>query len=218
MRRRTWRSRTALRWCSRPASGRKAARARRRRRSASSNSAATPRSSGCACFCSAVVLVQRNLRPQSWSEIPAADRGGTCCPPLGFEGDERELRAVNEAIRAAQPDLVFVALGVPKQECWMERHGRRSGVPVLIGVGGSFEIVGGVLRRAPRFFQRIGCEWLYRLLLEPRRLWKRYLIGNGRFLWIVLRQAVRTHSEQPDSSRHIALEARPRLASATAKE
>ena len=50
-------------------------------------------------------------------------------------------------------------------------------------------LLGGVLRRAPRLMQRMGCEWLYRLLLEPRRLWKRYLIGNGQFLWIVLRQA-----------------------------
>lgn len=151
-------------------------------------------------------------------QFPNLIVAGTCCPPLGFEGNERDLHAVDETIRAAHPDVVFVALGAPKQECWMERHGRRSGAPVLIGVGGSFEIVGGVLRRAPRFLQRLGCEWLYRLLLEPRRLWKRYLIGNGKFLWIVLRQAAGLHGGQPDPSRHIPIEARSRLAPAVVKE
>jgi len=114
---------------------------------------------------------------------------GACYPALGFERDERALQAIDDAIRAARPDFIFVALGAPKQELWMERYGRRSGVPVLVGVGGSFEMLGGVLRRAPRLIQRMGCEWLYRLLLEPGRLWKRYLIGNCRFLGIVLCQA-----------------------------
>jgi N-acetylglucosaminyldiphosphoundecaprenol N-acetyl-beta-D-mannosaminyltransferase len=133
--------------------------------------------------------------------FPRLTVAGACCPPLGFEGDERELQAVGEAIRAAHPDLVFVALGAPKQESWMHWHGRRSGAPVLIGVGGSFEIVGGLLRRAPRFLQRLGCEWLYRLLLEPGRLWKRYLIGNCRFLGIVLQQVVRQHRRSPERPR-----------------
>ena len=122
-------------------------------------------------------------------QFPALAVVGICCPPLGFEHDEQELSAIADAVRAARPDLLFVALGAPKQEAWMHQHGRRLGVPVLIGVGGSFEIVGGLVRRAPRFLQRLGCEWLYRLLREPRRLWKRYLFGNARFLWIILRQA-----------------------------
>lgn len=151
-------------------------------------------------------------------QFPNLIVAGTCCPPMGFENDGHELHAVDEAIRAAQPDLVFVALGAPKQERWMERYGRRSGAAVLIGVGGSFEIAGGVLRRAPRLLQRLGCEWLYRLLLEPRRLWKRYLIGNGKFVWIVLRQAVGWHSGQPDPPRHLPIDARPALAPAVVKE
>jgi N-acetylglucosaminyldiphosphoundecaprenol N-acetyl-beta-D-mannosaminyltransferase len=131
---------------------------------------------------------------------------GTYCPPLSFEHDQRELRAIACAIRSTQPDLVFVALGAPKQESWMHQHGRQSGAPVLIGVGGSFEMAGGVLPRAPRFLQRIGCEWLYRLLLEPRRLWKRYLMGNCRFLWIVLRQRAAQYGEKPHPSRPTSLE------------
>ncbi len=124
-------------------------------------------------------------------QFPGLSVAGTCCPPLGFERDEQQLQAIGDAIRTARPDLVFVALGAPKQESWMHFHGRRLGVPALIGVGGSFEIVGGLLPRAPRLLQRMGCEWLCRLLLEPRRLWRRYLIGNFRFLWVVLHQAGR---------------------------
>jgi len=143
---------------------------------------------------------------------------GACCPAQGFERDQRELQAISDAIRAARPDLVFVALGAPKQEFWMHRHGRRLGVPVLVGVGGSFEMLGGVLRRSPRFMQRMGCEWLYRLLLEPGRLWKRYLIGNCRFLGIVLRQAAERYKPYPDRSLHTPCDGRPRHATAAGKE
>lgn len=122
-------------------------------------------------------------------QFPPLCVAGICCPPLGFEHDEQGLQAIADAIRATRPDLLFVALGAPKQEVWMHQHGRQLGVPVLIGVGGSFEIVGGLLPRAPRLLQRLGCEWFYRLLCEPRRLWKRYLIGNVRFLSIILQQA-----------------------------
>ena len=100
----------------------------------------------------------------------------------------------------------------------MERHGRRTGAPVLMGVGGSFEIVGGVLRRAPGWIQRIGCEWLYRLLLEPRRLWKRYLMGNAKFLWIVLRQAASRLSQQSMPARQISFDAPLRPAPARFEE
>jgi len=141
--------------------------------------------------------------------FPRLAIAGSCCPPLGFERDQRELQAVREAIRQARPDIVFVALGAPKQELWMHRHGRQSGVPVVMGVGGSFEIAGGIFPRAPRFVQRMGCEWLYRLLLEPSRLWKRYLIGNCRFLWIVLRQIAGRIRPDSDTSLHAPVEGRP---------
>ncbi|MGO9208893.1 MAG: WecB/TagA/CpsF family glycosyltransferase [Terriglobales bacterium] len=150
--------------------------------------------------------------------FPRLTVAGACCPARGFERDERELQAIGDAIRAARPDLVFVALGAPKQEFWMHRHGRRLGVPVLVGVGGSFEMLGGVLRRSPRFMQRMGCEWLYRLLLEPGRLWKRYLIGNCRFLGIVLRQAAARLKTDLDRSLHTPRDERPLQAPAMGKE
>jgi N-acetylglucosaminyldiphosphoundecaprenol N-acetyl-beta-D-mannosaminyltransferase len=115
----------------------------------------------------------------------------TCCPPLGFENSPAELDAVADAIKRAKPDILFVALGAPKQEYWIHDHGLKLAVPVSVGVGGSFEMVGGVVPRAPKLLQKVGCEWLYRLSREPRRMWRRYLIGNFQFLWIVLLQRVR---------------------------
>jgi N-acetylglucosaminyldiphosphoundecaprenol N-acetyl-beta-D-mannosaminyltransferase len=115
----------------------------------------------------------------------------TYCPPLGFEQSEAGLRQTADAIRAARPDILFVALGAPKQEYWIHEHGLQLSVPVCIGVGGSFEIVGGVVPRAPMWAQNIGCEWLYRLCREPRRMWRRYLIGNLEFAGIILRQRLR---------------------------
>ena len=115
----------------------------------------------------------------------------TYCPPLGFEQSASGLRQTAEAIVAVQPDILFVAFGAPKQEYWIYEHGLRLSVPVCIGVGGSFEIVGGVVPRAPQWAQNIGCEWLYRFSREPRRMWRRYLIGNMEFAAIVLRQRIR---------------------------
>jgi N-acetylglucosaminyldiphosphoundecaprenol N-acetyl-beta-D-mannosaminyltransferase len=115
----------------------------------------------------------------------------TYCPPLGFEQSSAALKETADAITAAQPDILFVAFGAPKQEYWIYEHGLQLSVPVCIGVGGSFEIVGGVVPRAPLWTQNIGCEWLYRLCREPRRMWRRYLIGNLEFAAIVLRQRIR---------------------------
>ena len=115
----------------------------------------------------------------------------TYCPPLGFEQSTVGLKQTANAITTAQPDILFVAFGAPKQDYWIYEHGLGLSVPVCIGVGGSFEIVGGVVPRAPLWAQNIGCEWLYRLCREPRRMWRRYLIGNLEFAAIVLRQRIR---------------------------
>lgn len=115
----------------------------------------------------------------------------TYCPPFHFEQSTEGLQKVNETIRAACPDILFVALGAPKQEYWIHEHGLKLSVPVCIGVGGTFEIVCGIVPRAPAWIQSLGCEWLYRLCREPRRMWRRYLIGNIEFSIIVLSQLIR---------------------------
>jgi N-acetylglucosaminyldiphosphoundecaprenol N-acetyl-beta-D-mannosaminyltransferase len=94
-------------------------------------------------------------------------------------------------IHAVQPDIVWVGISTPKQECWMREHVGRLGAPVLIGVGAAFDFHAGVKRQAPRWMQQSGLEWLFRLTTEPRRLWRRYLLNNSGFVWLVLLQALR---------------------------
>ncbi len=84
-------------------------------------------------------------------------------------------RAVLDRIKAAQPDILLVAFGNPKQEKWISMYARELGVPLSIGIGGTLDLIAGVTRRAPHWMQRIGCEWLYRMAQEPQRLWKRYV-------------------------------------------
>ncbi|MGA9041495.1 MAG: WecB/TagA/CpsF family glycosyltransferase [Terriglobales bacterium] len=122
------------------------------------------------------------------ARYPGLIVSGTCCPPLGFEHDQTQKDAIEANIKSARPHLLFVAFGAPKQEYWIYEHARKLGVPVAMGVGGSFEMVGGVVTRAPVWVRKTGMEWLYRFLREPRRLWKRYLIGNLQFVSVVLRQ------------------------------
>ena len=102
-----------------------------------------------------------------------------------FRGREGEVVA---EVRAARPDLLFVAMGSPAQEYFLADHLDALGVPFSLGVGGSFDHVAGLSRRAPRWMQRAGLEWLHRLLSEPRRLWRRYLIGNARFAALLWRE------------------------------
>jgi N-acetylglucosaminyldiphosphoundecaprenol N-acetyl-beta-D-mannosaminyltransferase len=115
----------------------------------------------------------------------------TYCPPHGFEQSKSGLSAVADAITSYHPHLLFVALGAPKQEHWIYNYGLQLSVPVSVGVGGSFEMVGGVVPRAPLWIQHAGCEWLYRLCREPRRMWHRYTVGNIEFGTIVAAQWLR---------------------------
>jgi len=113
---------------------------------------------------------------------------GVACPPFGFERDPDHNRRIVDAVRAAAPDLLFVALGSPKQELWIADHFEALGVPVAIGVGAAVDFVSGAARRAPVWMQRAGLEWLFRLLREPRRMWKRYLVRDLPFPFLVAAQ------------------------------
>lgn len=113
---------------------------------------------------------------------------GTYCPPFGFEADQVECERIVDTINAAAPHLLFVGLGAPKQEYWMYEHRNVVRAPMALGIGVSFEFVGGIVRRAPAWMQHAGLEWFFRLVTEPQRMWKRYLIGNLTFCGLVLRQ------------------------------
>ena len=103
-----------------------------------------------------------------------------------FEGDGEE--AAIAGIRRSRADILLVAMGAPRQELWLQRHLERTGALVGVGVGGLFDFYGGRIPRAPLWLREIGGEWIYRLLQEPRRMWRRYLIGNAVFLWRVARE------------------------------
>jgi N-acetylglucosaminyldiphosphoundecaprenol N-acetyl-beta-D-mannosaminyltransferase len=113
---------------------------------------------------------------------------GCYCPPFGFETDELEKRKIVEAIKSADPDVLFVGLGAPKQEKWIYQFYQQVGVPVTIGVGVSFSFAAGTIKRAPIWMQKRGLEWFWRLMIEPRRLWRRYLVDDMKFFWLILRQ------------------------------
>jgi len=99
-----------------------------------------------------------------------------------------EKEAVIREIERCAPDVVWVGLGVPKQEKWMARMRPRLTAPVLLGVGAAFDFHAGLVPQAPPALQRLGLEWAFRLKQEPRRLWRRYLRYNPRFVWWFARQ------------------------------
>ncbi|MBN1511121.1 MAG: WecB/TagA/CpsF family glycosyltransferase [Phycisphaerae bacterium] len=104
----------------------------------------------------------------------------------GYFKDEEEARVASE-IRSASADILFVAMTSPKKERFLARWGDEMNVPVCHGVGGSFDVLAGKVKRAPALWQRLGLEWLYRVVQEPRRMWRRYLVTNTVFGWMVLR-------------------------------
>ena len=133
--------------------------------------------------------VPEQLAESLQRRFPGLQVVGTFSPPfrpLTPEEDREVVRMINEA----NPDIVWIGLSTPKQERWMASHVDRLTAPVLIGVGAAFDFHTGRKPQAPRWMQRAGLEWLFRLLTEPRRLWRRYLINNPLFITLVVLQAL----------------------------
>jgi N-acetylglucosaminyldiphosphoundecaprenol N-acetyl-beta-D-mannosaminyltransferase len=141
-------------------------------------------------------LAAKNLA----KKMPDLQIVGTLAPRIDMNEPKDSRREVVEAVRGARPDIVVVAFGAPKQELWIE-EARRELVPaVLLGLGASVDFLAGTLPRAPAWMSDSGLEWLYRLVREPRRLWKRYLLRDPRFFAIVLRELVRSRARSSSSS------------------
>jgi len=109
---------------------------------------------------------------------------GTYSPPFRPLLEEEKLE-VDRRIQVAAPDVVWVGLSTPKQERWMYEHQPRLAVPLLAGVGAAFDLLTGTVKQAPAWMQENGLEWSFRLMQEPRRLWRRYLLIGPQFLWNV---------------------------------
>jgi len=108
----------------------------------------------------------------------------------GYYTDDEE-RSIADKISKSGADMLFIGIESPKKEYFIIRNKKiLKNVNFIMGVGGSFDVIAGLRKRAPRTFQKLGLEWLYRFLQEPRRLWKRYLLGNSRFIYIVIRKKI----------------------------
>lgn len=104
----------------------------------------------------------------------------------GYFSKEEEEGVVRQ-IRESGARLMFVAITSPKKEIFINRWGNELGVDFVMGVGGTFDVVSGMTKRAPLWMQNWGLEWLYRILQEPRRMWKRYLVTNSKYAWLLLK-------------------------------
>ena len=120
---------------------------------------------------------------------------GVYSPAFGFENDECENEKIIKLIKKSNPDILCVGLGSPKQEKWIYRHRNDLNVPVAIGIGITFEYTAGIVKRAPTWMQQNGLEWLWRLLMEPSRLWKRYLVDDLPFFYLIVKQKFRSKGE-----------------------
>jgi N-acetylglucosaminyldiphosphoundecaprenol N-acetyl-beta-D-mannosaminyltransferase len=130
------------------------------------------------------------LRTELPRRYPGLRLAGVQSAPFRELTDEEAAEAA-ATINAAEADVVWVGLGVPLQEKWMARMRERLDAPVLIGVGAAFDFHAGIKKQAPDGLQRLGLEWAFRLWHEPRRLWRRYLHYNPRFVVGFVRQYVR---------------------------
>ena len=120
--------------------------------------------------------------------IPGFQVAGVYSPPFRVLSEEEDAEIVR-LINATDPDMVWVCLGCPKQETWIQSHKDKLNAKVLLAVGMAFDVVAGVKKRAPRVIRVCGMEWLYRLVQEPRRLWRRYLVYNTLFIYRYILEA-----------------------------
>ena len=115
----------------------------------------------------------------------------TYSPPYKPEFSEEDNKAIIDAINAVNPDLLWIGMTAPKQEKWTYSHWNELNIHCHVGtIGAVFDFFAGTVERAPMWWQRHGLEWLYRLLKEPKRMWRRYIIGNTLFLWNMLKEKV----------------------------
>jgi N-acetylglucosaminyldiphosphoundecaprenol N-acetyl-beta-D-mannosaminyltransferase len=126
----------------------------------------------------------------------------------GYFGVDQHERIARE-IAASQPHMLFIGMPSPFKEIWAERYRHVLQVPLIIGVGGSFDVLTGYIRRAPRAFQVLGMEWAWRLLMEPRKLWKRYLTTNSQFIWLTAREVWARRSRLKNGPRNPVSQAHP---------
>ena len=124
-------------------------------------------------------------------KFPKLKISGSFSPPFR-KATVTEDEEVVERINRANPDFLWVGLGSPKQDFWIYEHRDRINASVMLAVGAAFDFIAGTKPQAPKWMQRSGLEWLFRLCCEPKRLWRRYLIGNTMFIFLLMKEFIRS--------------------------
>ncbi len=122
------------------------------------------------------------------ASYPQIQIAGAYAPPFSTDVG-REQEEVIQRMNRSRSDILWVGLGAPKQDFWMDIHRPLLNVPVMVGIGAAFDFISGIKPQAPRWMQNMGLEWFFRLCCEPRRLWRRYLIGNILFIGYIIRDS-----------------------------
>lgn len=131
--------------------------------------------------------VSDKARARLEKEFPEINVIGTYSPPLGFEKDETELEQINNILSKVQPDLLIVCFGCPKQEKWIYENYIKCGATVSICAGATVDFLAGEVNRAPRWVSKLGFEWFYRFLKEPKRMFKRYFIDDVKIIKLIFK-------------------------------
>ena len=140
-------------------------------------------------FYGGTTAVLEQLEARLKKRIPQLNIVGKFSPPFTHKIEPLDPKFKDD-INRSKPDILWVALGSPKQDFWMHRHRDKLEVPVMIGVGAAFDFLAGTKKQAPVWMRRGGLEWFFRLCCEPKRLWKRYTIGNCKFIYYLFRDSL----------------------------
>ena len=141
--------------------------------------------------------VPETLRDRFIMMFPGLKISGVYSPPFRPMNEEEE-NGLQDFVNKLSPDITWVGLGTPKQEKWMASHIGRMNTKVMVGVGAAFDFHAGLVRQAPRWIQKIGMEWVFRLWIEPKRLWRRYLKNNPLFILMILVEALGFRNYESD--------------------
>ena len=132
--------------------------------------------------------VGEKLKKAILAKYPNCNVNGIYVPPFMKVFSEEENKKMVDAVNNASPDILLVSLTAPKQDIWIAQNLNQLNATLCVGIGGAFEVMAGIAKRSPYWMQKVGLEWFYRLIQEPRRLYKRYLIEAPAFIPLVIKQ------------------------------
>jgi len=147
-------------------------------------------------FLGAAEGVAEKLAGKLKNDYPGLDIAGTWSPPYREQFSDEENREMIDRVNSSGADVLWVSLTAPKQDLWIAQHFEKLNVSVAVGVGAAFDVVAGNIQRAPYWMQRNGLEWLYRLLKEPGRLSKRYLVEAPQFIPLIIKQLITSSNKE----------------------